>query len=125
MGSTDAEPITVIDTGEPLVIRMCKNRRKGLTTRPDVPNIQAAQTAFSYETAVPDGGRLELKPPKGYAKARSFHCAGVPGRPERFRRRHPKAPGLWDDPIDDPEVTTSSCHLFQDMDLLSESQAFI
>ena len=40
---------------------------------------------------VSDGGRLELKPPQGSAKARSFRCAGVPGRPERFRRRHPKA----------------------------------
>jgi len=35
-------------------------------------------------------------------KAHSFRCAGVPGRPERFWRGHPKAPGLWDDPIDDP-----------------------
>ena len=72
MGSTDAEPITVIDTGEPLVIRMCKNRRKGLTTRLDVPNIQAAQTAFSYETAVPDGGRLELKTPRDTRKPVPF-----------------------------------------------------
>jgi hypothetical protein len=57
---------------------MCKNRRKGLTTRLDFPNIQAAQTALKYETEVSDGGRLELKTPKGYAKARSFRCAGVP-----------------------------------------------
>jgi hypothetical protein len=49
------------------------------------------QTALSYETAVPDGGRLGLKTPQGNAKARSFRCAGVPGRHERFRRRHPKA----------------------------------
>nr|AAU83189.1 hypothetical protein GZ27A8_9 [uncultured archaeon GZfos27A8] len=27
----------------------------------------------------------------GHAKAHPFRCAGVPGRPERFRRRHPKA----------------------------------
>jgi hypothetical protein len=47
VGSADAEPITVIDTGESLVIRICKNRRKGLATRPDFPNIQAAQTALS------------------------------------------------------------------------------
>jgi len=49
------------------------------------------QTALNYETAVSDGGRLELKRPKGTREVRSFRCAGVPGRPERFWRRHPKA----------------------------------
>nr|AAU83212.1 hypothetical protein GZ27A8_32 [uncultured archaeon GZfos27A8] len=58
------------------------------------------QTALKYETAVSDGGRLELKTPKGHAKARSSHCAVTPGRHERFRRGHPKAPGLWDDSIE-------------------------
>jgi hypothetical protein len=32
---------------------------------------------------VSDGGRLELTP-KGTREVRSFRCAGVPGRPERF-----------------------------------------
>ena len=36
------------------------------------------QTAPKYETAVPDGGRLELNPPQRNAKARPLHCAGVP-----------------------------------------------
>jgi len=61
------------------------------------------QTALNYAAAVPDGGRLDLRPlSQGNAKARPFRCAGSPGRHERFRRQHPKAPGLWDDPIDDP-----------------------
>jgi len=49
------------------------------------------QTALSYETAAPDGGRLAPKNAPRERKARSSRCAGVPGRHERFRRRHPKA----------------------------------
>ena len=69
MGITDAKPILVLVTGESLVIRICKNRRKGITIRPDFPTIQRTdQTALKYETAVSDGGRLELKTPQGTAK---------------------------------------------------------
>ena len=58
------------------------------------------QTALNYETAVPDGGRLELKASYWNAKSRSFRCAGGSGRDERFRWRHPKVSGVWDDPIE-------------------------
>ncbi|MEA1864570.1 MAG: hypothetical protein U9N46_05145 [Euryarchaeota archaeon] len=57
------------------------------------------QTALSYETAVSDGGRLELK------------TQGIREKPVLLAAQESRAipaeasesaPGLWDDPIDDP-----------------------
>ena len=65
---------------------------KSHTTRTGTTNTPPTyQTALSYETAAPNGAGWRPKTPHGNAKARSFRCAGVPGRHERFRRRHPKA----------------------------------
>ncbi|RZN36618.1 MAG: hypothetical protein EF813_07195 [Methanosarcinales archaeon] len=73
------------------MIRICKNRCKGLTIRLDFPTIQRTdQTALSHETAAPDGGRLAPKTPK-YSRIPPSRCTGVSGRHERFWQRHPKA----------------------------------
>ncbi|CAD6494279.1 MAG: hypothetical protein LAKADJCE_00690 [Candidatus Argoarchaeum ethanivorans] len=61
------------------------------------------QTALSYETAAPDGGRQELKTSQGNARSPSLSLRRSP----RTTRAIPaeaseSASGLWDDPIDDP-----------------------
>ena len=59
------------------MIWICKNRRK------DSPHVRtfppsSAQTALGYETAVSDGGRLELKTPREREKSVLFAAQEPP-----------------------------------------------
>ncbi|KAF5414979.1 MAG: hypothetical protein C5S48_07250 [Candidatus Methanogaster sp.] len=48
------------------------------------------------------GGRLAPRNAPRECESPSFSLRRSPGRHERFQRRHPKALGLWENPIDDP-----------------------
>jgi hypothetical protein len=60
------------------------------------------QTALKYETAVSDGGRLELKTPKRTRKPVLFAAQESPDDLSDLTEASESAPGLWDNPIDDP-----------------------
>ena len=49
------------------------------------------QTALSYETAAPDGGRLAPKTPHEAMRSQPLSLHRSPRTTERFWRRHPKA----------------------------------
>jgi hypothetical protein len=61
------------------------------------------QTALSYETAVPDGGRLA---PKNATRERESPFFSLRRSPRTTRailaEASESAPGRWDNPIDDP-----------------------